>query len=156
MLARDDVFSVIWPLAPALVAASLPTALSFDGRDLERASGRSAFSLRGRALVLLVAASAVVVAASPYDAVTVARCTMVLVGLGLVSLALLPGQVAWVPIAFYPAACWLLGTRSGGDHVVWAVPLRPAGDVAAMRAAVAVAVIGAVLFVVLGTRRGDG
>ncbi|MBX3313205.1 MAG: hypothetical protein KF906_02705 [Actinobacteria bacterium] len=155
VLARDDVFSVIWPLVPALLAAGLPSAFAFDGRDLERASGRPAHSLRGRSLLLLTVTSSAVVAASPYDSATVARCTMVLVGMGLVSLALLPRQVAWVPIALYPAACWLLGTRSGGDHAAWAVPLRPPDDPVAMRTAVAAAALGLVLFVVLGTR-GDG
>lgn len=156
VLARDDVFSVIWPLVPALLAASLPTAFTFDGRDLERASGRSAHSLRAMSLLLLLTASATIVVASPYDPATVARCTMVLVGLALISLTLLPRQVAWVPIAFYPAACWLLGTRSGGDHAAWAVPLRQAGDPVAMRTAAVVAVLGAVLFVGLGTRSDAG
>lgn len=156
VLARDDVFSVLWPLVPALLASVVPAAVVFDGRDVERTAARSPLELRARCLALLVATAAGVVVASPHDVGIGARSTLFLVGLALGSLALLPGAAAWVPLALYVPSCWLLGTRRDGDHAAWAVPLRPAGDVAAMRSALVVGVLGAVAFVVLGTRRDLG
>lgn len=156
VLARDDVFSVLWPLTPVLLATLVPSAVAFDRRDLERSAGRSAVSLRARCLGLVVAVAGVVTVASPHDTVIGARSMGVFLGLVLVSLAVLPGAAAWVPVALYVPSCWLLGTRRDGIHAPWAVPLRPADDAVAMRVAVALAVVGGVAFLVFGTRPDRG
>ena len=156
VLGRDGVYSVIWPLVPALLAVAVPAAVRFDARLLERVSGRPRWTLRARGLGLLAVVGAVVVAGSPYDAATCARNLLILVGGALVAASLLPASVAWVPIALYPPCAWLLGTRTNEIHAAWAVPLRPAGDPLAWRVAVVVAMVGVVVHLVLGTRGGAG
>lgn len=156
VLGRDGVVSVVWPLAPAVLAAMVPAATAFGSRWLERTTGRTRVGLRLRSIGLSGLASGVMIAGSPLDPAITARSVAVLLGVAYLAVAVLPSAVAWVPIVLYPMACWLLGTRANEDHAAWAVPLRPIEDPAAQRSAVALAVLAVGTYLALGAhRRGE-
>lgn len=155
VLGREGVASVVWPLAPAVLAALVPAATAFGSRSLERTTGRSRVGLRLRSVGMAGLASGAVVAGSPLDLAVTARSVAVLVGIAYLAVAVLPSGVAWTPIVLYPLSCWLLGTRPNEDHAVWAVPLRPIGDQAAHRAAVVLVVLGVGAYLAVGGHRRD-
>jgi hypothetical protein len=140
--ATDGASSVLWPLVPTLVALAMTPVLCTAYDDLERTAGRPGCVLRGCALAACAAAAGL--AAVPgvrFDAMVVARNSVLLTGLAVASAALLPRTTAWVPVVVLPIVTWLLGTDPVTRRLAaWAVLLAPSATAAGWVAAAMLAV----------------
>jgi hypothetical protein len=128
---RDGLSSVIWPLAPVLVAAAVPGSAATMHRDLERSAVRPLLASKSLLAMTIVIVASVVAAIGGllFDLEVVARNTAMLVGIGFLVTAWFPAWSRWLPVVFLPMAMWLLGARpSWLPPASWAVLLHPAGS----------------------------
>ena len=115
--ARHGVSSVLWPLAPVLTALPVPAVVSSMSLDVHRGAPR-AYRLR------LMATSAVILtsvscATAPGLSAVLARNTLALLGLALLSARVLPASLSWTLVTLPPMAsgCWArtsIGHRTAG------------------------------------------
>ncbi|MGH9039134.1 MAG: hypothetical protein ACRDZ3_02780 [Acidimicrobiia bacterium] len=141
---RRDVAEMIWPLAPCLLAFTVPSVAARAWTAEERVAPRSGWLHRlafvGGVTGLAAAACAALAVLHPFS--VLARNTAFLVGLALTGAVLLPASARWVPPVMVPISMWLLGGRPVGlEPAGWAVLLHD-GDsaVASWAAAVSFAV----------------
>ncbi|MFJ7153507.1 hypothetical protein ACIQUQ_01070 [Streptomyces sp. NPDC101118] len=124
--ARDGVQGALWPLIPALFAATLPAVLATAADTQERITPTAT---RVRALTTaLVAALALALALTGTlnDPAVAFRNTLLLTGLAFAGACFLPPPAAWTPPVVTPIVMWLLGTKPQAQVEPWAVLLLPA------------------------------
>jgi hypothetical protein len=147
---RRDVAEVIWPLAPCLLALTIPRVAVRAYADQERCAPRSGWRRR---LCFVAAVTASVIAACGLLALlhpfsVLVRNSLLLAGVGFASTVVLPASTRWIPPSMLPIVSWLLGARSAGEPPAgWAVLLHRPGSALATQASIAIFVLGAGLYV---------
>ena len=153
---RTGVNSLIWPLAPTCLALAVAVISSAGHRVPERLATRSGWSLRLRFIGLLAFIVATIsLTAAPAEQAIVARNTAGLLGVALLSEAVLPVEAAWVPVALLATLTWFFGPVGGGrPSSAWAVLLHPSDDGLAQAAALVTGALGVALYLMLDRRLG--
>lgn len=150
--ARDGVQAMLWPLAPALFAALLPTTLSTAAGAFER-TVRNPIRLR---LLITGIASAlalcVILCGASVSAPIAIRNTTFLIGLAFLGTAVLPAGASWTPPVFTPMVMWLTGSKATGQAYSWAVLLLPADATYAWIASYTIAAAGLGAYILYGPR----
>lgn len=146
---RNGVYSVVWPLLPALLAVAIPSATARAGRELEVMAARDVRIVRLCFVGLAITASLLVsVTASGLDPAILARNHLLMLGLALVCRAFLAASIAWIPAVAVPIVMWLVGTHVGGAVSDWALLLLPAQSTGALFVAIGAFLAGTSAFCV--------
>jgi len=144
---RQDVSSVIWPLAPAVIAFWVPSVLNAAYITTHLSAPRSR---RSRLAVLVITCAlvfAVLCFGPDRSLVPLIRNASFEIGLALMSCVFLPTWSAWIPVAFTPMVMWLMGTHAFGPPSAWAILLAPRDDRWASLVSSFLLAIGSTMFV---------
>ncbi|WP_405422952.1 hypothetical protein [Streptomyces erythrochromogenes] len=123
--ARDGVQGALWPMAPALFAAFLPSVLATASEVQERITP-TATRLRATTTgVVLTLAVTLALTGAANDPAVAFRNTLLLTGLAFMGCCLLPPAAAWAPPVAIPMVMWLIGTKPQAQVEPWSLLLLP-------------------------------